>query len=63
MVVAQVDPVSLSYLYAQLLSFEQHANHQAHGSSGGSSYAMTATRGRGRGCGRMTYRGFLLHQH
>jgi hypothetical protein len=59
-VVARVDPVSPSNLYAQLLSFEQHASLQAHGSFGGSSSAMTATRdcgsyGRGSGgndCGR-----------
>jgi hypothetical protein len=46
-VVARVDPVSPSNLYAQLLSFEQHVSLQADVSSGGSSSAMTATRGHG----------------
>jgi hypothetical protein len=46
-VVARVDPISLSDLYAQLLSFKQHASLQVHGSSSSSSSTMTATRGRG----------------
>jgi hypothetical protein len=53
-VVARVDPISPSDLYAQLLSFEQHAHLQAHFSSGTLSSAMTANRGcgfSGRGSG------------
>jgi hypothetical protein len=46
-VVARVDPISPSDLYAQLLSFEQHAHLQAHFSSGTSSSAMDTNRGRG----------------
>jgi hypothetical protein len=33
--VARVDPITLSELYAQLLSFEHHTNLQAHNSWGG----------------------------
>jgi hypothetical protein len=43
--VARVDPITLSELYAQLLSFEQHTNLQTHISSGGSSSAMAASHG------------------
>jgi hypothetical protein len=46
-IIAQVDPVSPSDLYAQLLSFEQHTHLQAHASSPASLSAMTATRGHG----------------
>jgi hypothetical protein len=46
-IVAQVDPISPSDLYAQLLSFVQHTHLQTHASSAGSSSAMIATRGRG----------------
>jgi hypothetical protein len=53
-VVAQVDPISPSELYAQLLSFEQHTNLQAHNPSSGSSLAMAASRGRGYSGGRGT---------
>jgi hypothetical protein len=46
-VVAHVDPVSPSNLYAQLLSFEQHTHLQAPTTSGSSSSAMTASHNRG----------------
>jgi hypothetical protein len=51
--VAQVDPITPSELYAQLLSFEQHTNLQAHHPPSASSPAMVASRGRGSsgGCG------------
>jgi hypothetical protein len=52
-IVARVDPITPSDLYAQLLSFEQHTNLQAHNTSVGSSSAMAASCGRGfsGGCG------------
>jgi hypothetical protein len=46
-VVARVDPISPSDLYAQLLSFEQHTHLQASVGSDTSSLAMVASRGRG----------------
>jgi hypothetical protein len=45
--VARVNPITPSELYAQLLSFEHHTNLQTHTSSGGSSSAMAASRNRG----------------
>jgi uncharacterized membrane protein YgcG len=51
-VVARVDPITPSELYAQLLSFEQHMQLQEHSMSGGSLSAMAATRGRGYHGGR-----------
>jgi hypothetical protein len=56
-IVARTDPITPSELYSQLLSFEQHTFLQVHQTSGGSSSAMAATRGRGSsgGCG---YGGF-----
>jgi hypothetical protein len=48
--VARVDPITLSELYAQLLSFEHHTNLQAHNSWGGggegASSAMATSHGR-----------------
>jgi hypothetical protein len=41
-VVAQVDPISPSDLYTQLLSFEEHTTLHVAASSGGSSSAMAA---------------------
>jgi hypothetical protein len=46
-IVARVDPISLTDLYAQLLSFELHTTLQATTTPSGSSSAMTATRGPG----------------
>jgi hypothetical protein len=46
-VVARVDPISPSDLYAQLLSFEQHTHLQAPTASGQSSSAMMVSHGRG----------------
>jgi hypothetical protein len=48
---ARVDPINPSELYAQLLSFEQHTNLQTR-TYGGSSPAMTVSRGRGSSGGR-----------
>jgi hypothetical protein len=52
MVVAQVDPVSPSDMYAQLLSFEQHTTLHAAASTSGASSAMVASHGRGFSGGR-----------
>jgi hypothetical protein len=49
--VARVDPINPSELYAQLLSFKQHIKLQAHTSSGSSS-TMTMSHGRGSSGGR-----------
>jgi hypothetical protein len=46
-VVARVDPISPSDLYAQLLSFEQHTHLQDPAASGQSSSAMMVSHGRG----------------
>jgi hypothetical protein len=55
-IVARVDLISPTKLYAHLLSFEQHTNLQGTPTSGTSSSALSATRGRGsfgaRGSGR-----------
>jgi hypothetical protein len=51
-IVARADPITPSELYAQLLSFEQHTALQAVASPGGSSSALTASRGRGHPGGR-----------
>jgi hypothetical protein len=46
-VVARADPITPSKLYSQLLSFEQHTSLQGSLMHGGTSSAMTASRGRG----------------
>jgi hypothetical protein len=51
-IVARIDPIPPSVLYAQLLSFEQHTSLRAHHSFSGSSSAMAATRGHGSSSGR-----------
>jgi hypothetical protein len=51
-IVAQVNPISPSELYAQLLSFEQHTNLQGTTTSGSSLSAMSTMRGRGSFGGR-----------
>jgi hypothetical protein len=50
--VALVDPITPSELYAQLLSFEQHTDLQSHTTVSGSSSAMAASRGHGFSGGR-----------
>jgi hypothetical protein len=50
--VARVDPITPSWLYAQLLSFEQHTNLQAHHPSSAPLSAMVASRGRESSGGR-----------
>jgi hypothetical protein len=49
-VMAQTGPITLSELYAQLMSFEHHTSLQVTYSLGGS--AMAASRGRGYSGGR-----------
>jgi hypothetical protein len=46
-IVARIDPINPSELYSQLLSIEHHTNFQTTVSSGGSSYVVIASRGRG----------------
>jgi hypothetical protein len=50
--VARVDPITPSELYAQLLSFEQHTNLQAYHPSSAPSSAMVTSRGQGSSSGR-----------
>jgi hypothetical protein len=45
-IVARTNTNTLSELYAQLLSFDQHTSLQGHSISGGPSSAMSASRGR-----------------
>jgi hypothetical protein len=51
-VVARVDPITLSELYSQLLSFEHHTSLLSHNSPGSLSSAMAASCGRGLSGGR-----------
>jgi hypothetical protein len=56
-VVAQINPISPSELYAQLLSFEQHTTIQAVAVSASTASAMTASDGRGSSVGHGGYGG------
>jgi hypothetical protein len=68
-IVARTNTNTLSELYAQLLSFDQHTSLQGHSISGGPSSAMSASRGRrynggpslGRGQGHGRGRGLSTH--